>query len=247
MASAFAFRECFAEFMGVLTLVFFGGWSIVLVINDKIDLNSVALVHAFAIGIFMWVGHSHAHCHFNPAISIAFFAIKKIDALKLLFYIVAQFVGSYIGALLVYYTLPESLYTIAYDRNAELGCPHLNNTFKAFAALIMETIGTFIVTFAFVCLAERGKMPFYSLVIGFATSLAYLASGELHGPSVNPFRYLGPALLSFNLWDSYIYLIVPLLGALAAVALHEYVFVLSDSEKAEQRRLEQAAKVKKIE
>lgn len=247
MASGFAFRECFAEFMGVFALVFFGGWATVLVVNEKIDLQSVALVHSFSIGIFMWVGGSFSNCHFNPAISLAFFAVKKIDAIKLLFYVISQFIGSYIGALLIYYTLPETLYTVAYDKNAELGCPHLNNSFKAINGFIMETVGAFIVTFVFACLADQDKTPHYSLVIGFATGLSYLSIGELSGASANPFRYFGPALLSTYLWDSYIYLIVPFLGSLLAVAVYEYIFALSDSEKAEQNKYYKTKKSRKIE
>lgn len=244
MATGFAFRECFAEFMGVLTLVFFGGWATVLVINDKSDLQGVAMVHAFAIGIFAWAGQAYSKCHFNPAISLGFFAVKKINGMKLVFYVTSQFIGSYVGALLVYYTLPESLYTTAYDKRAELGCPHLNNTFKAFTALTLELIGSFTATLVFVSLADQGKMPFYGPAVGFATALCYYASNELSGPSVNPFRYLGPALLTFDLIDSYMYLIVPLLGALAAVAMYEYVFALTDSEKAAIERKHHAKTVK---
>ena len=247
MTSAFAFRECFAEFMGVLALVFFGGWSTVLIVNEKIDLQGVAITHALAIGVFMWVGGTHSKCHFNPAISVAFFAVKKIDAIKLVFYVVAQFIGSYVGGLLIYYTLPEVLYTKAYDNYAELGCPTLNNTYKGFTALLLEIIGTFLITLVFACLADQGKTPYYGPVVGFATGLSYLSAGEKSGASVNPFRYLGPALLNFNLWDSYIYVIVPFLGSLAAIAVYEYIFALSEEERAEIRKLEQSSKVIKIE
>ena len=246
MASTFSFRECFAEFMGVLTLVFFGGWATVLIVNDKLDLLDVALVHSLSIGIFMWAGGAFCKGHFNPAISMASFAVGNIDGLKLVFYIVSQFIGSYVGALLIYYTLPETLYTEAFDNYAEIGCPRLNNTYKGFTALLMEAIGAFIITLVYACLHDQSKTPYYSLIVGLATGISYLTAGENTGPSVNPFRYLGPALLTFNLWDSYIYVIVPFLGSLAAVAAHDYIFALSEKEKTNDSRLH-GSKLIKIE
>ena len=244
MSSGFSFGECFAEFLGVFTLVLFGGWAIVLCVNDRIDTLEVAMVHSFAIGIFMWTGGAYSKCHFNPAISVAFFAVKKIDAVKLIFYIVSQFIGSYMGGLIVYYTLPETLYSRAYENYSVIGCPHLNNTYKGFTALLMETVGTFLITLVFACLADQNKTPYYSLIIGFSTGLSYLTAGVSNGASVNPFRYLGPALLTFTLWDSYIYVIVPFLGSLAAIAVYEYIFALSDKEKAEYERLEKKKNIK---
>ena len=247
MSSTFAFRECFAEFMGLLTLVFLGGWASVLAANQVINLEEVAIVHGLTIGIFMWCGAAYSKCHFNPAISIAFFAVKKINSIKLIFYVVSQFLGSYMGGLLVYYTLPNALYTEAFDNYAEIGCPLLHNTYRGFTALFMEVLGAFLVTLVFVCLAEQGKAAYFSLVIGFTTGLFYLTTGEMTGASINPFRYLGPALLIFNIYDSYIYVIVPFLGSLAAIAVHEYIFALSEKEKAQQRKLEQKEKFIKIE
>ena len=233
MGSGFAFRECFSEFMGVLTLVYFGGWSVILVVNEKIDLLSVAMVHSITLGLYIWAGGAYSGCHFNPAVTFAFFIGKHIDALKLTFYVVSQFCGSYLAAVMLYYTIPEVLYLTSYDKGAELGSPHMNPEYYSITGFIMEAAGTFVLQFIICCLASQGNAPGYSFVIGFGIAISVFSIGGITGASINPFRYLGPALLSMQLNDSWIYLIAPLFGSARAMILHQKVFELPDSEKAE--------------
>ena len=40
--------------------------------------------------------------------------------------IVSQLIGAYMGAILIYYTVPESLNSVAKDKMMELGKPHLD-------------------------------------------------------------------------------------------------------------------------
>ncbi len=47
--------------------------------------------------------------------------------MKAMFYIGSQFVGAYVGTLMLYYILPDSLNTFAQQNNAELGCPHMSD------------------------------------------------------------------------------------------------------------------------
>ena len=233
MGSSFTFRECFSEFIGVLTLVYFGGWSVILVVNEKIDLLSVAMVHSITLGLYIWAGGAYSGCHFNPAVTFAFFVGKKIDTLKLTFYVVSQFCGSYIAACMLYYTIPEVLYLTSFDKGAELGSPHMNPEHYLITGFILEAFGTFILQFIICCLADQGKAPSYSFVIGFGIAVSVFSIGGITGASINPFRYLGPALLSLQLHDSPVYIFGPLLGSAGAMLLYERVFAMSDFEKKE--------------
>lgn len=38
--------------------------------------------------------------------------------------------GCYMGALMIYYTVPEILYVNAKEAGAEIGCPHLNDKYN---------------------------------------------------------------------------------------------------------------------
>ena len=225
------FKECFTEFMGVFTLVFFGGWSVVLIANGKIDLISVSMVHSIALGIFIWCGGAYSGCHFNPAVSTALLVTKRLDSVKYTHYVASQFIGSLTAAIFLYITVPEPLYSISFSNGAGLGSPHFNYSYSFVSGIIMEAIGTFILMFVVCCLVDQNKAPQYSMVIGFVVGLCILAIGEVTGSSVNPFRYIGPALLSGCLWDCFIYLFAPLVGSVGAVMLYDHLFALSDEEK----------------
>jgi aquaporin Z len=55
--------------------------------------------------------------------------------------------------------------------------------------------------------------------VGGYIAQAGLWAGPVSGASMNPARSLGPALVSADLHDLWIYLTAPLVGALAAVAV----------------------------
>lgn len=247
MSTPIPFRECFTEFMGVFTLVFFGGWSVILAVNEQIDLVAVSMVHAIALGVFIWCGGAYSGCHFNPAVSTALLATNRIDINKYTHYVASQFVGSLGAALFLYFTVPEPLYSVAASKGAELGSPHFNYGYSALTGILMEAIGTFILMFVVCCLVDQNKAPQYSMVIGFAVGLSILAIGEVTGSSVNPMRYLGPAILSASIWDCYIYIIGPVLGSVGAIHLYDNFFALSSGEKEDIARRNEYAKRIKLE
>lgn len=224
MSSEFTFRECFNEFIGMLTLNYFAGWAVVMFANEKIDLMSIAIITSIIIATFTWTGAAYSKCHFNPAITVGYLVSKKISLIKSVFYLTSQLVGSYIGAIMLYYTLPDVLYTAAKDNGAELGCPHINNEFNFLSCFLAEFLGTFLVVFVYSNLDGEGKCTRFPIATGFAYGMTILMIGEITGGAANPFRYLGPALLSLQLWDGYVYLISPFLGGIAAVFLFDNVF-----------------------
>lgn len=62
MSGEFTFRECFTEFLGILCIVYFGGWSVILYTTDKIFVTDVAFIHAFIYGVMIWCGSVHSKC-----------------------------------------------------------------------------------------------------------------------------------------------------------------------------------------
>jgi aquaporin Z len=58
-----------------------------------------------------------------------------------------------------------------------------------------------------------------AIAVGGYVALAGLWASPVSGASMNPARSLGPALVSGNLSDAWIYIAGPLAGALLAVAL----------------------------
>ena len=65
-------------------------------------------------------------------------------------------------------------------------------------------------------------MPLAGAVIGGVVLLEALFAGPICGASMNPARSIGPALISGHLENLWIYLIGPILGAIAGVCTWKY-------------------------
>jgi glycerol uptake facilitator protein len=186
-------------------------------------LVGVALAHAFALALAVWIFGSVSGAHVNPAVSVALALKGRLSWLDTGLYVAAQLVGAVVAALLLWATFGDS------GAQAGLGATHVGEGFSVIGALIAEIIGTFLLVSAVYTLAVRERVPvgFAGLGIGIALGAAILAVGPVSGASLNPARTFGPELvLSFagdpdwaNIW---IYLIGPVVGAVAAVFVHDY-------------------------
>lgn len=145
----FTFRECFAEFFGLLSVVYFGGWLLILYENEKLHFPELSLGVALIYCVLSWSGSSFSKTQFNPAITLACLIGRKMTVFNALVCFISQLIGSYLGAILIYYTIPEILYSVAKEKGYELGCPHLNNSNNAYQGMFIEFFITFIVTLAY--------------------------------------------------------------------------------------------------
>ena len=86
-------------------------------------------------------------------------------------------------------------------------------------AVILEAAGTFILVSTILFVAVRYRVPAAVAAIAIPTALAagLIVSGALTGGSLNPARTFGPALLSGEFANHWVYWAGPLAGALIAV------------------------------
>ena len=94
-------------------------------------------------------------------------------------------------------------------------------------ALVLEMILTFFLVNTIMNTAISGKAGnLAGLAIGSTLTFCILMGGPITGASLNPARTLGPALLTGNLGQLWVYIVGPLAGA--AIASIFYVNVLKD-------------------
>jgi len=101
------------------------------------------------------------------------------------------------------------------------------------SGLAVEIILTFFLVTVIFMTAVHKKAPagMYGLAIGGMIFLIHLVGVPLTGASVNPARTFGPALIS-GYWDyHWIYWAGPIIGAIIAGLIMNYIFV----KKAEQQ------------
>ena len=105
------------------------------------------------------------------------------------------------------------------------------------AGAAVEAIGTFLLVLAVIAVAlnPRAWRDWAPLVIGLSLTFIILVFGPLTGASVNPARWFGPALVSDEFGGTWPYLLGPVVGAFAAVALYRFVIEPGEEEGERQR------------
>jgi MIP family channel proteins len=216
----------YAELVGTFLLVFFICGFISIAHPGTHDLAALALTHAFILAVLIYALGGTSGAHFNPAVTFALWSIKKISTPNAIVYVICQLVGGVLGALVVLLLFNDVGDAANYGATAINGA--VINNGSVWLALIAEAIGTFLLMYAIMGLAvnPRGEAPLAGLGIGAALGVAVIVFGPATGAGLNPARWLGPAVASGRFDDFWIYIVGPLVGAIAA-ALAYRAFILN--------------------
>jgi MIP family channel proteins len=218
-----------AEFIGTLLLVFFITSVIVLFLSTGsqaqfgTDFAVIGLVHAFLLfGLIVMFGVVSGG-HFNPAVTLAALAIKRISALDGAIYMFAQLCGGILGAWLTKGLLLDE------GRATHYGAAEVSGLLSgAFPGAIVETIGTFCLVLVILAAvySKKSLKDWAPLAIGTTLGFIVMVGGPLTGGSYNPARWFGPALVGNDfggfegVWP---YLVGPIVGSLLAALVYRFV------------------------
>jgi aquaporin Z len=194
-------------FMGVTAMFAFatgGGASTVL---------EIAL--AFGLGLFAAIHFAGVVSggHFNPAVTIAALADRRIDTLNAVSYIVAQLVGGLAAALV--------LGAIFDQETVKSVITAPGNGVTDIEAVVLEALFT-AVFLAIILTVTRRSATQASFVIALALVVIHLALVPFTGSSVNPARSIGPALVGGDVGAVWIYIVGPVVGGLIGWAVYRY-------------------------
>jgi MIP family channel proteins len=215
-----------AELIGTLLLVFFVTSVVVLFLSTGsqaqfgTDFAVIGLVHAFLLfGLIVMFGVVSGG-HFNPAVTLAALAIRRIRPLDGVIYMFAQFSGAVLGAWLTKGLLLDEGRATHYGA-AEVSGLLANN----FAGSIVEGIGTFCLVLVILAAvySEKSFKEWAPLAIGTTLGFIVMVGGPLTGGAFNPARWFGPALVGNSFGDVWPYLAGPIVGALLAAAVYRFV------------------------
>jgi aquaporin TIP len=205
-------RAIVAEFLATMYFVFLGCGSVVAALqfgggNDAGVLVVIAVAHGFAIlTAVAWTANISGG-HINPAVTIGVMISRNMKPALGVAYIVAQFAGAILGALLLKLVIPDAA-------EAGLGAHALGAGTTKLEGFGLEMImTTFLVWVIFnTAVSKKGWSNNAPIAIGLAVMLCVFVGVPFTGGSVNPARSLGPALVG-NEWDNFwIYLLAPSVG-----------------------------------
>jgi MIP family channel proteins len=228
-----------AEFLGTLILVSF----ITLVLSvynagpgaiGYSDFAVIGLLHLLVLMTLIYTLGGASGAHFNPAITTALAAIRKIAPIDAAIYILLQLAGAVAGALICKLLLLDEGKAVNY------GAPGVSQQFldgKTMAGALAELIGTFMLVWAVMGAAvnPRAVREWAGMIIGGTLAFSVMVFGPLTGAAFNPARAFGPALVGKHFDGAgkflVVYVAAALVGALAA-AFGYRALVLEPQERA---------------
>ena len=220
------------ELVGTFFLVFFIASVVLLYVATGAqaqfgsDFAVVGLVQGFVLFALIITLGAVSGGHFNPAVTAAAAALRRIDTVDAVVYILAQLSGGVLGALLAKGLLLDE--GRAGNYGAATISPLLGSNFEGF---IVEGIGTFVLVLAFLAVAfnPRVRQEWAPLAIGLTLAFLVMVFGPLTGAAFNPARWFGPALIGEEFSDVWPYLGGELVGAMLAAAF--FALVLAPGER----------------
>jgi aquaporin Z len=201
-----------AEFIGTFAIVF-AGIASVAVGHEGL---AVALTFGLAVAVMISAVGGISFAHFNPAVTVGFFVLGRINRLQLLIYWSAEFLGAIVAIFLLQFFYGAERLT-----NVNYGVTQLAPDISPLMGLGTEIILTFFLYFV-IATCVMQKQPQAGLYIGFTVTLCALAGGALTGASMNPARSFAPALFSGVWQHHWVYWLGPILGALLAAFAAKY-------------------------
>jgi glycerol uptake facilitator protein len=198
--------------------------------------NTITIGWAFAVIIAVYVTGGISGAHLNPAVTLALAVRRGFSWGKVAPYIVAQFIGAFLGAAGVYLvymdglvgagmpnvwsTGPGSVFGSTFWGGVGSGAAALG-PYGMVSAIMAEFFGTMVLLWGVAASGDSKNMGLINnlgpFIVGFAVLAVGLSLGGPSGYSINPARDLGPRLFGTlvgtqGLWDPQLYwLIVPVL------------------------------------
>lgn len=204
-------RRYVAEAIGTFALVFAGTGAIVIndVSNGAITHVGIALTFGLVVVAMIYSLGDVSGAHLNPAVTIGFWAARRLDSATVVPYIAAQLIGGFAASGLL--------------RVLFLNHPTLGATLPAgpwWQSFILEVVLTFLLMFVILSVSTGAKQKGITagIAIGATVALEALFAGPICGASMNPARSLAPAIVSGNISQVWIYVFATVVGAFLAVA-----------------------------
>lgn len=210
-------KRLLSEAIGTFWIVFAGTGAIIVGdLSGAIPHLGVAIVFGLIVFAMIAALGDLSGAHFNPAVTIGFYLARRFPGRDVTPYILSQLVGALIASVMLLAIFPM---------HETLGA-----TIPAGSSMqswVLEVILTFGLMFVILSVStgasEKGIIA--GLAIGGVIGLEALFAGPISGASMNPARSFGPALVSGDLGDLWIYLTAPVVGSglavLACICAHD--------------------------
>jgi aquaporin Z len=203
-------RRLFSELLGTFMLVLVAAGGGLLHAAGQVSLAAAVVAPGLMVmAIILFMG-AVSGAHLNPVVSLAFALRGDFPWKRLPGYVLVQLVGASLACLFL---------LAVFGNIHHLGATLPGPGYEGWQALLMEVAltGTLVSVILGTASAAQNVGAIAALGVGGYIALAGLWAAPVSGTSMNPARSFGPALVSGDFSNYWVYILGPLLGALLAV------------------------------
>lgn len=253
-------RQLMAEFVATSTFVWAGCGAAVaanqLTLNGAIfdagALTAISIAFGLTISVLAYsIGHISGG-HINPAVTLSFMILRLQSISSGLLYMLAQFAGAFLGALILWGCTASLDDGSGYGPAFGLGVNIVSPLVSSGSAFLIELMGTFLLVFTVLHVAVHNKSTAGNvapIAIGWAVLVAHLVSIPFTGCGINPARSFGPMIVDTIggmggiVWARgwWVFYTAPFVGSTVAALTYKFIFCEKDDVK---DAIEEAAKKK---
>jgi glycerol uptake facilitator len=222
---ATAWGEYLSEFLGTMVLILFGDGVVAMAVaalnqsgrGTKIfdasgDWLLIGFGWFFAVTLAVYVAGGVSGAHINPAVTVALAARRGFAWAKVPGYIVAQVLGAFVGAVIVYFVYKAAIDSYETANRITRGQPNSLPTYSIFATfpapyfhdvwgpLIDQIVGTALLLGVLLAIVDELGTPVRAnlapLIVGLLVGGIGLSFGANAGYAINPARDFGPRLFA---------------------------------------------------
>ena len=159
-----------------------------------------AVAPALMVAALIYAIGDVSGAHLNPVVSLAFAFKRLVPVTWLVPYWVAQLAGAILACLLVRALFGDAV-------RAGVSTPHVPDG----TAVAIEAVLTWLLVVVILGTADRHRIvgPNAALAVGATIALCGLIALPIEGASMNPARSAGPALVTGDLGNLWIYVLGP--------------------------------------
>jgi len=169
-----------------------------------------------AVSIIYSAWGKQSGAHMNPAMTLTFFRLRKLEPWDAFFYVTAQFVGGVSGvtiaSLLLGMVVAHPAVNYAVTRPGPLGVK---------VAFVSEVLISFVLVLMVLTVSNNKKWARYTGLFAGVLIASYITfEAPLSGMSMNPARTFGSAFLARSFDALWLYFVAPPIGMLAAAEVY---------------------------
>lgn len=227
------------ELLGTFILVLLGDGVVSACIMNKTKAQNsgwiaIVLGWGIAVTVAVYISGFMSGAHLNPAVTLAISAIGSLPWSQVVTYLVAQFLGAMLGALVLYlHYYPHWKETK--DAGTILACfstgPAIRHTWSN---LFGEALGTAVLVITVMAIGpNKVAAGFGPIIVGFVVMAVGFSLGATTGYAINPARDLGPRIMHSLLpipnkgdsdWSyAWIPVLGPILGGVAGALIYQVI------------------------